>query len=125
MNLALMIKFWREILIILLIFSLLFSLVLINYKNNQLKSAQTKCVQQIQTIEQKHKDILQKQQIQIDKVSNDYENFKTKQRISSEKAEKQVAKTVEKPIYLDTCIDDDGRLQLNDIINSGKSKHSK
>lgn len=125
MNLALMIKFWREILMILLIFSLLFSLVLIDYKNNQLKSAQTKCVQQIQTIEQKHKDILQKQQIQIDKVSNDYENFKIKQRISNEKAEKQVAKTVEKPIYLDTCIDDDGRLQLNDIINSGKSKHSK
>lgn len=59
---------------------------------------------------------------QLNTVSAQYEAEKRKQKIKVETITKTIVKTVERPIYSNVCIDDDGRLQINDLIKQGNTK---
>lgn len=101
-------KFWREILIGFLAFFLVITLALLNYKIGQLKEADQKCNEQIQKIERAQVEALAKQQDKVNKVSADYEKLRSEQGKKVETVTRTVQKIVERPIYLNRCIDDDG-----------------
>lgn len=115
------VKAWREILIGLLAFLLLVCLGLLNSKTGQLKEAQAKCATQIQTIEQQHLKALTDKQNKINKVSADYEQLKSEQRVKVETVTREVQKIVERPIYNNVCIDADGLRNINSLIPDDSS----
>ncbi|EHU2405686.1 hypothetical protein ACPD9D_14605 [Acinetobacter baumannii] len=114
-------KFWREIIIGFLAFLLVICLAMLNHKTGQLKEADQKCQSQIQEIERKNLKALTEKQYQINKVSADYEQTKAEQSTKVETVTREVQKVVERPIYLNRCIDDDGVHKINSLI---KAKHS-
>ncbi len=114
-------KFWREIIIGFLAFLLVICLAMLNHKTGQLKEADQKCQSQIQEIERKNLKALTEKQNQINKVSADYEQTKAEQSTKVETITREVQKVVERPIYLNRCIDDDGVYQINSLI---EAKHS-
>lgn len=70
---------------------------------------------------QKYLDAIQQQQVEMNKVSADYENLKAEQAKKVEYITKTITKYIDRPVYSNACIDDDGRLQLNELIKSGQS----
>ncbi|WP_312057535.1 hypothetical protein [Acinetobacter courvalinii] len=114
-------KFWREILIGFLAFLLVITLALLNHKIGQLNKAEQKCIEQIQKIERAQVEALAKQQDKVNKVSADYEKIRSEQRTKVETVTRTVQKIVERPIYLNRCIDDDGLQQINSLIQASDS----
>ncbi|EPK9978176.1 hypothetical protein P5764_001222 [Acinetobacter baumannii] len=114
-------KYWREIIIVFLAFLLAISLAVLNYKTGQLKEAEQKFQSQIQEIERKNLKALAEKQNQINKVSADYEQYKSEQRTKVEYVEREVQKIVERPIYKSSCVDDAGVQQLNELIKAGNT----
>ncbi|CAM9410950.1 hypothetical protein [Acinetobacter bereziniae] len=119
--LYLAVKAWREILIGLLAFLLIVCLGLLNSKVSQLNKAQAKYATQIQAIEQEHLKALADKQNKINKVSADYEQLKSEQRIKVETVTREVQKIIERPIYNNVCIDDDGLRNINSLIPNNSS----
>lgn len=70
---------------------------------------------------QKYAKAAQQQQIEMNKVSADYEKLKADQATKVEYVTRTINKYIDRPVYHNTCIDDDGRLQLNELIKSGQS----
>lgn len=70
---------------------------------------------------QKYANAVQQQQIEMNKVSADYEKLKAEQATKVEYITKTITKYIDRPVYSNTCIDDDGRLQLNELIKSVQS----
>ncbi|HEM7454814.1 MULTISPECIES: hypothetical protein [Acinetobacter calcoaceticus/baumannii complex] len=114
-------KFWREIIIGFLAFLLVITLAVLNHKEGQLKEADQKCLAQIQKIEKKNLEALAVKQNQINKVSADYERVKAEQSTKVERITREVQKIVERPVYLNRCIDDDGVYQINSLIKAGNT----
>ncbi|ENV09561.1 hypothetical protein F966_02219 [Acinetobacter higginsii] len=114
-------KFWREILIGFLAFLLVIALAVLNHNFGQLEKADQKCIEQIQKIERAHVEALAKQQDKVNKVSADYEKLRSEQRTKVETVTRTVQKIVERPIYLNRCIDDDGLQQINSLIEAGNT----
>ncbi|MCU4491455.1 hypothetical protein KTI63_03115 [Acinetobacter guillouiae] len=121
MTLFLFISKWREILIGLLAFLLIVCLALLNHKTGQLKEAQAKCAAQIQAIEQQYLKALTDKQNKINKASVDYEQLKSEQRIITETKIREVQKIIERPVYNNVCIDDDGLHIINSLIPDDSS----
>lgn len=114
-------KFWREISICFLAFLLVIALALLNRKIDQLNEAEQKCTEQIQKIERAQIEALAKKQDKVNKVSADYEKLRSEQRAKVETVTRTVQKIVERPIYLNRCIDDDGLQQINSLIQARDS----
>lgn len=121
MTLFLLISKKREILIGLLAFLLIVCLGLLNSKTSQLNKAQAKCVAQIQSIEQQHLKALTDKQNKINKVSADYEQLKSEKRVITETKIREVQKIIERPVYNNVCIDDDGLRVINSLITDDSS----
>jgi len=121
MTLFLILSKLRKILIGLLAFLLIICLGLLNYKTGQIKDAQAKCVAQIQTIEQQHLKALNDKQNKINKVSAEYEQLKSEQRVITETKIREVQKIVDRPVYQSVCIDNDGLRIINSLITDDSS----
>ncbi|WP_180644844.1 hypothetical protein [Acinetobacter bereziniae] len=121
MTLFIIISKWREILIGLLAFLLVVCLGLLNSKTSQLNKAQAKCVAQIQSLEQQHLKALIDKQNKINKVSADYEQLKSEQRVKVETVTREVQKIIERPVYNNVCIDDTGLQHINSLISNDSS----
>ena len=65
-----------------------------------------------------YQEALAKQQSTINQLSSDYEAEKSKYKVKVETVTKYVDKIVERDVYRNVCIDDDGRVQLNSLIKS-------
>ncbi len=87
-----------------------------NHLSEKLKEADTKCTTKIQEIERKQIEALAEKQDEINQVSADYEQAKSEQRGQVETVTREVQKIIERPIYLNHCIDDSGLQQLNSLI---------
>ena len=97
-------------------------LVQIAYTNHlagELKDAESKCSAKILKIKQGHQKALQAKQNVINKVSSDYEAEKSKQKVRVETVTREVQKIIDRPVYSNVCIDDDGLQQLNSLITNG------
>ncbi|WP_343620898.1 hypothetical protein [Acinetobacter proteolyticus] len=114
-------KFWREILIGFLAFLLIITLAVLNHNFGQIEKAEQKCVEKIQKIERAQAEALAKQQDKVNKVSADYEKLRSEQRTKVETVTRTVQKIVDRPIYLNRCIDDDGVQQINSLIEAGNT----
>ena len=107
-------KYWIAIAV--LSFICLGQLAYTNYLSGKLKEAEAKCTAKIQEIERKQIEALAEKQDEINQVSADYEQAKSEQRGQVETVTREVQKIIERPIYLNHCIDDSGLQQLNSLI---------
>ncbi|NNP68979.1 hypothetical protein [Acinetobacter sp. Ac_5812] len=114
-------KFWREIIIGFLAVFLITALAVLNHKSGQLKAADQKCFEQIQKIERTQVLALAKAQDKVNKASADYEKLRSEQRTEVETITRTVQKIVERPVYFNRCIDDDGVQQINSLIEAGNT----
>jgi hypothetical protein len=87
----------------------------------KLKEADQKCMTKIQDIERKQIKALAEAQNKANKASADYEQIKAEQRAKVETVTRTVQKIVERPIYLNRCIDDDGLSEINSLIKASDS----
>lgn len=55
-------------------------------------------------------------------VSADYEQVKSEQRIKVETVTREVQKIIDRPVYNNVCLDDDGLQQLNSLITGNTSE---
>ncbi|HID9522166.1 TPA: hypothetical protein ACXI2C_003644 [Acinetobacter baumannii] len=92
-----------------------------NHLAGKLKQADQQCMAQIQDIERKQVKALAEAQNQINQVSADYEKYKSEQRTKVEYVEREVQKIVERPVYLNRCIDDDGVYQINSLVEAKRA----
>ena len=65
-----------------------------------------------------YQEALAKQQTTINKLSADYETEKAKYKVKVETVTKYVDKIVERDVYRNVCIDDDGMHSINSLIQS-------
>ncbi|MNR67848.1 hypothetical protein D3C85_1920630 [compost metagenome] len=54
-------------------------------------------------------------------MSADYEQLKSEQRTKVEYVEREVQKIIERPVYLNRCIDSDGVYQINSLIEAKRT----
>lgn len=87
----------------------------------QLKKAEQQCTAQIQDIERKQVKALANAQNEFNQVSADYEKLKSEQRTKVEYVEREVQKIIERPVYLNRCIDSDGVHQINSLIEAKRT----
>ncbi|WP_394671430.1 hypothetical protein [uncultured Acinetobacter sp.] len=121
MQLYVILKYWRAIIIGLLVFLLLITLMLLNIKTGKLKDAEAKCHQRIQAIEQAQQKVLNEANAKANQAS-DYEQLKSERQAKVESITRTVQKIVERPIYLNRCFDDDGVSAINSLISNDTSK---
>ena len=114
LNLLWKYKYWIAIAV--LSFMWLGQIAYTNHLSGKLKEADTKCTTKIQEIERKQIEALAEKQDEINQVSADYEQAKSEQRGQVETVTREVQKIIERPIYLNHCIDDFGLQQLNSLI---------
>ena len=87
----------------------------------QLNKADAEKTKAVAAAVQPYIDSVQKQQDQFNKVSADYEKLKSEQRVKNEVVIKEVQKIIDRPVYRNICIDDDGLRQLNSLIPKNTS----
>ncbi|WOQ34256.1 hypothetical protein [Acinetobacter baumannii] len=112
-------KRWTAIIILLVVVAV--QTAITNRYAGQLKQAEQQCQAQIQDIERKQVKALAEAQNELNKVSADYEELKSEQRIKVEKVTREVQKIIERPVYLNRCIDSDGVYQINSIIEAKRT----
>jgi len=96
-------------------------LVYSNHLAGQLKEADAKCIAKVQEIEQTQLKALAEKQNKINEVSANYEAEKSKQRVKVETVTREVQKIIDRPVYLNRCIDADGLRQINSLINTSSA----
>ncbi len=92
-----------------------------NHLAGKLKQAESQCSAKIQKLKDEQQQVLIKKQNEINKVSADYEQLKSEQRVKVETVTREVQKIVERPVYLNTCFDDDGVSAINSLITDNSS----
>ncbi|AWS04419.1 hypothetical protein JI819_002983 [Acinetobacter baumannii] len=112
-------KRWTAIAILLVL--LFIQTAITNHYVKKLKQADQQCLAQIQDIERKQVKALAEAQNEFNQVSADYEKLKSEQRTKVEYVEREVQKIIERPIYLNRCIDDDGVYQINSLIEAKRT----
>ena len=120
--LAVILKFWRECIIALLAFLLLVCLFVLNHQAKRLNEANAKCDARIEQIKTAQHQAQAEQQNQVNEVSADYESDKAKREVETQVIYKTIEKVVDRPVYRNVCIDDDGLSTLNSIIEANNPK---
>ena len=88
---------------------------------NDLNKAESQCSAKIQKLKEDQQQALIKKQNEIYKVSTDYEQLKSEQRVKVEKITREVQKIITKPIYSNVCFDDNGVSAINSLITDNSS----
>ena len=114
----LLIKFWRECIIAILVITVVILLAVQNYTAGKLNDAESKCKAQIAKIEQEQQKALIEQQNKANEVSASYEEERAEQQVRTQVVYKTVEKIVTKPVYRNVCIDADGLNTLNGLIQN-------
>lgn len=112
-------KYWIAIAV--LSFICLGQLAYTNHLAGKLNESEAKCTAKIQEIERKQFKALAEKQNLINQVSADYEQVKSEQRIKVETVTREVQKIIERPVYNNVCLDDDGVSAINSLITSDSS----
>ena len=112
-------KYWIAIAV--LSFICLGQLVYTNHLAGKLNESEAKCTAKIQEIEMKQLKALAEKQNVINQVSADYEQVKSEQRIKVETVTREVQKIIDRPVYNNVCLDDDGVSAINSLITSDSS----
>lgn len=89
---------------------------------DDLNKAEIKCTEKIQKLKDDQQKALVEKQNNINKVSADYEQLKSEQRVITETKIREVQKIIERPVYSNICIDSDGLRSINSLILDDPSK---
>ena len=89
-----------------------------NHLAKELRQAESNCQAKILKLEQQHQQAIQKQQTTINKLSADYEERIANQKVKVETVTKYVDKIIERDVYRNVCIDDDGLQSINSLIKN-------
>lgn len=114
-------KYKKWIAIAIFIFLYLVQIAYTNKLAGDLKDAEAKCTAKIQKLEQQQIEALAIKQNKINEVSADYEQVKSEQRVKVERITREVQKIIERPIYQQSCLDDDGVSAINSLITDDSS----
>ncbi|WP_296284639.1 hypothetical protein [uncultured Acinetobacter sp.] len=114
-------KYKKLIAIAIFIFSYLVQIAYTNHLATKLKNAESVCNAKIQKLKEDQQKALFKKQNTINKVSADYEQLKSEQRVKVGTVTREVQKIIERPIYNSVCIDDDGMRIINSLITDDSS----
>lgn len=112
-------KYWIAIGV--LSFICLGQLVYTNHLAGKLNESEAKCTAKIQEIERKQLKALAEKQNLINQVSADYEQVKSEQQNKVETVTREVQKIIDRPVYNNVCLDDDGVSAINSLITSDSS----
>jgi hypothetical protein len=69
------------------------------------------------SIELAQKEADKLQQDKYDKISSDYEELKNKRQQNANTIVREITKVIEQPIYSTVCVDDTGRMLINDALS--------
>ncbi|WP_171500305.1 hypothetical protein [Acinetobacter guillouiae] len=114
-------KYKKWIAIAIFIFLYLVQIAYTNQLSGKLQEAEQKCTAKIQKLKDDQQKALIEKQNKINKVSADYEQLKSEQRVKVETATREVQKIIERPVYQSVCIDDDGLRIINSLITDDSS----
>lgn len=114
-------KFKKWIAVAVFIFLYLVQIAYTNHLSGKLQDAEQKCAAKIQKIKDEQQKALIDKQNKINKVSADYEQLKSEQRVKVETVTREVQKIIERPVYNNVCIDSDGLRSINSLIPDDSS----
>ncbi|HAV6249946.1 hypothetical protein KTH23_08455 [Acinetobacter baumannii] len=113
----------RWTLIIILLIYAFFQTWQSNSLASDLNSAEIACEAKVQQEVAKaikpYKDAEEAAKDKAQKASEDYEQTKETERVKTETITRTVQKIVDRPIYINTCLDDDGVRLINEAGNTG------
>ena len=89
--------------------------------NNAEIACEAKVQKEVTKAIKPYKDAEIKAQEQAQKASEDYEQSKETERVKTETITRTVQKIVDRPIYINTCLDDDGVRLINEAGNTSES----
>lgn len=87
--------------------------------NKEKADCNTKVQQEVDKAVKPYKDAEQEAQERAQKAGEDYEQTKETERVKTETITREVQKIIERPIYINTCLDDDGVRLINEAGNTG------
>jgi uncharacterized protein YlxW (UPF0749 family) len=114
-------KYKKWIAIAVFIFLYLVQIAYTNHLATKLKNAESACSAKIQKLKDDQQKSLIEKQNKINKVSADYEQLKSEQRVKVETVTREVQKIIERPVYNNVCIDDTGLQHINSLISNDSS----
>jgi len=117
-------KYKKWIAIAVFIFLYLVQIAYTNHLSGKLQVAEQKCATKIQKLKDDQQKALIEKQNRINKVSVDYEQLKSEQRVKVETVTREVQKIIERPVYNNVCIDADGLHIINSLITEDSNKSS-
>lgn len=116
-----LLKYKKWIAIAVFIFLYLVQIAYTNHLSGKLQEAEQKCSAKVQKLKDDQQKALIEKQNNINKVSADYEQLKSKQRVKVEKVTREVQKIVTKPVYSNVCFDDTGVSAINSLITENSN----
>ncbi|MGR2920500.1 hypothetical protein [Acinetobacter sp. 1125_18A] len=114
-------KYKKWIAVAVFIFLYLVQIAYTNHLSGKLQEAEQECTAKMQKIKDDQQKALIDKQNKINKVSADYEQLKSEQRVITETKIREVQKIITKPVYSNYCIDDDGLRIINSLITDDTS----
>ncbi|MFW1970496.1 hypothetical protein [Acinetobacter bereziniae] len=114
-------KYKKWIAIAVFIFLYLVQIAYTNHLSGKLQEAEQKCSAKVQKLKDDQQKALIEKQNNINKVSADYEQLKSEQRVKVETVTREVQKIIERPVYNNVCIDDTGLQHINSLITDDSS----
>ncbi|MCF0263399.1 hypothetical protein KW868_02770 [Acinetobacter guillouiae] len=114
-------KYKKWIAVAVFIFLYLVQIAYTKHLSGKLQVAEQKCTAKIQILKDDQQKALIKKQNEVNKVSADYEQLKSEQRVKVETVTREVQKIVKRPVYHNVCIDDDGLHIINSLIPDDSS----
>lgn len=117
-------KYKKWIAVAVFIFLYIVQIAYTNHLSGKLQDAEQKCTAKIQKLNDDQQKALIEKQNKINKMSADYEQLKSEQRVKVETVTREVQKIIERPVYNNVCIDDDGLRIINSLITDDSNKSS-
>ena len=111
----------RWSLIVVLCIVILCQLFQANRLAGDLRKADVKCQDKINKKLKPYLDAEKKAQDLANKAGEEYEESKEVERVKTEVITREVQTIKDRPIYINTCLDDDGVRLINEAGNTGQS----
>ncbi|WP_432210814.1 hypothetical protein [Acinetobacter variabilis] len=124
--LALIKEYWKEvagaIIMLALVITIAILLVTLHFKNIALDNADRACQERIDVIVGEYQENQKRLQDSLNQASADYEKAKSEIKVITENHTTEVIKYIDRPVYNNDCMDDDGLHATNRYIKAINSK---
>lgn len=112
-------KYWIAIAV--LSFVCLGQLAYTNHLAGELIKADAEKAQAVADAIKPFEAAVKEQQDKLNQASADYETLKSERQVKTETVTREIQKIIERPVYSNICIDDDGLHKINSLITNNTS----